>query len=212
MIIDGLPVLPSAPTSGDEIPIERGTNSYKIDYNALAVAIISQLGGNPVTIAHGGTGLTVSPSLLVNLASTSAANILQQSPRPGVDGVLPVANGGTGANTASGALTNLGAFASANVYNGLDKNSSGFALDARVGSLIRLLSDEIANTTQNYTFDSSGVITQVTHVSGSTTIRTDAFVFSDTTVTETRTLNNGAKLIIATNLNTLQTVVTYTAA
>ena len=38
MIINDLPIL-SSPASGDELPIERGTNTYKIDYNALATAI-----------------------------------------------------------------------------------------------------------------------------------------------------------------------------
>lgn len=53
----------------------------------------------PLAIASGGTGLTASPSILTNLGSTSAANVLQASPRPGVTGILPVANGGTGSTT-----------------------------------------------------------------------------------------------------------------
>lgn len=60
-------------------------------------------------IGNGGTGLTASPSMLTNLASTTAANVLQTSPRPGVTGTLPVANGGTGqtnlANVTVGAAT-----------------------------------------------------------------------------------------------------------
>lgn len=56
MIIDGLPSLGS-PQSGDELPIERGQATYKIDYDALAAAIINRL-GDPVGAAHGGTGLT----------------------------------------------------------------------------------------------------------------------------------------------------------
>lgn len=51
---------------------------------------------NLVTVAQGGTGLSASPSMLVNLSSTSAANVLQASPRPGITGTLGVANGGTG--------------------------------------------------------------------------------------------------------------------
>lgn len=94
MIIDGLPVM-SSPQSGDEIPIERGTATYKIDYDALATAIINRL-GDPVGISHGGSGLSASPSLLVNLSSASADTVMKQSPRPGVYGTLPVANGGTG--------------------------------------------------------------------------------------------------------------------
>lgn len=52
-----------------------------------------------VDIKHGGTGLSASPSLLINLASTTAANVLQANPRAGVTGTLPVANGGTGVTT-----------------------------------------------------------------------------------------------------------------
>lgn len=59
-------------------------------------------------VANGGTGLRASPSLLVNLGSTSAANVMASSPRPGVTGTLPVARGGTGATTAAAARTALG--------------------------------------------------------------------------------------------------------
>ena len=50
----------------------------------------------PLPIASGGTGLTASPSMLTNLGSTSAANVLQASPRPGITGTLGIAHGGTG--------------------------------------------------------------------------------------------------------------------
>ena len=71
-------------------------------------------------MAYGGTGLTASPSLLINLGSTSAANVLQASPRPGVTGTLPITNGGTGATNAAGALTNLGLTATAAELNYCD--------------------------------------------------------------------------------------------
>lgn len=65
-------------------------------------------GSNPtITVAQGGTGLTFSPSMLINLGSTSAANVLQASPRPGVTGTLPIDNGGTGANTVAAAVKAL---------------------------------------------------------------------------------------------------------
>lgn len=92
MIIDDLPALTS-PQSGDELPIERGSYAYKIDYNALASAILGKIGAS---------SLTASPSMLVNLASTSAENVMQSAPRPGVTGVLPLANGGTGVNSLAG--------------------------------------------------------------------------------------------------------------
>ena len=57
-------------------------------------------------VANGGSGLSSSPSMLINLGSTTAANVMQASPRPGVTGTLPVAHGGTGqtsvANTQAG--------------------------------------------------------------------------------------------------------------
>lgn len=59
-------------------------------------------------IANGGTGLTSAPSMLVNLASTTATSPLQASPRPGVAGTLPIANGGTGQTTAAGVRNALG--------------------------------------------------------------------------------------------------------
>ena len=68
-------------------------------------------------IARGGTGLTASPSMLVNLASTTADTVLEASPRPGVTGTLPIANGGTGATTAAAALTALGAAASSHSHS-----------------------------------------------------------------------------------------------
>ena len=59
MIIDNLASLPSTITTGDELPVERGTTTYKIDYNALAAAILARLGAgsdNIVDVANGGTG------------------------------------------------------------------------------------------------------------------------------------------------------------
>ena len=74
---------------------------------------------------------------------------------------------------------------------------------------ILLLSDEIPNTVQSVSFDSNGNVSSISHVSGSTTIRTDAFTFGTGTITEVRTLNTGENLTIITNLTTLQTTITY---
>ena len=69
-----------------------------------------------LAIGNGGTGLTASPSMLTNLGSTTAANVLQASPRPGVTGTLGVGNGGTGQTSAKNA---------ANAFlNALDTGSS----------------------------------------------------------------------------------------
>lgn len=62
-------------------------------------------------VVRGGTGLSSAPSMLINLASTTAASPFESAPRPGVTGTLPVARGGTGqtslANFASSLKTNL---------------------------------------------------------------------------------------------------------
>lgn len=74
-------------------------------------------------ISRGGTGLTASPSLLVNLGSTAADNVLEASPRPGITGTLALSHGGTGATTASGAVSNLGIFKSTEHTNNLSVGS-----------------------------------------------------------------------------------------
>ena len=53
-------------------------------------------GAFPITPAQGGTGLTSAPSMLTNLASTTAASPFAASPRPGITGTLGKGNGGTG--------------------------------------------------------------------------------------------------------------------
>ena len=93
--------------------------------------------------------------------------------------------------------------------------TTGAAADAKaVGDLkiaMNLLHDEIPNTTQTYTF-TDGSVSQVLHKSGSTTARTDVFTYATNTITEVRTLNTGESLTIVTNLQTLETAVTYAAA
>lgn len=57
--------------------------------------------GSTIGAGYGGTGLTSSPSMLTNLGSTTAANVFQATPRPGVTGTLGIANGGTGVAASS---------------------------------------------------------------------------------------------------------------
>ena len=68
----------------------------------------SEITSGTLPVTRGGTGLSASPSMLTDLGSTSADDVLKASPRPGVTGTLPVANGGTGIATTPLVLTDLG--------------------------------------------------------------------------------------------------------
>ena len=89
-----------------------GTFGSKASANGAvyATAANGSIQWGTLPIAQGGTGLTASPSMLVNLGSTTAANVLVASPRPGVTGVLPVANGGTGVNSFANAAATTSAY------------------------------------------------------------------------------------------------------
>ena len=78
-----------------------GTSTYDLEVKATNI-------DGTLAIAKGGTGTTTNPSLLVNLASTTAATVFQASPRPGITGVLGIAHGGTGATTSSGVRAAIG--------------------------------------------------------------------------------------------------------
>ena len=80
--------------------------------------------------------------------------------------------------------------------------------DLQIADLLHL--DEIDNTVQTITFDSAGSVQKIEHKRGNIVIRSDVFTFTDTVITEKRTLNTGESLTIVTNLDTLVTTVTYT--
>lgn len=60
-----------------------------------SVTISGSISGSTTLMLYFGVGMSSAPTLLTNLASTSAANILDTAPRPGVMGTLGYANGGT---------------------------------------------------------------------------------------------------------------------
>lgn len=74
-----------------------------------------------------------------------------------------------------------------------------------------LTGEVIPNTVQEYTF-SDGSVSQVVHSRSGSAVRTDSFTYGDGTITETRTLATGESLTIETDLETLETVITYAVA
>lgn len=75
-----------------------------------------------------------------------------------------------------------------------------------------LFREELPGTVQTILFDASGNVQSITHTRNNVAIRTDGFTFAENTITEVRTLSTGETLTIVTNLITLETTVTYTAA
>ena len=110
----------SAVTSTELGYLDGVTSAIQTQLNGKAASSHNHSAANitsgTLAVTRGGTGVTTNPSMLVNLASTSAASVFATSPRPGVTGTLPIANGGTGATSASAARTALGAAASSHTH------------------------------------------------------------------------------------------------
>lgn len=70
-----------------------------------------------------------------------------------------------------------------------------------------LFQDSIEDTVQTVTFGTDGKPSTITHKRSGTTLRTDSFVWSTNSVTETRTLADGRYITIGTDLATLVTTI-----
>ena len=92
---------------------EEGTEDYDV---RMGITSSNTTFSKPVNVASGGTGLTKSPSMLTNLGSTTAANVLQASPRPGITGTLSVGHGGTGITSNPSLQVNLASGSAASVF------------------------------------------------------------------------------------------------
>ena len=92
---------------------EDGTEDYDV---RMQITSSNTTFSKPVNVASGGTGLTKSPSMLTNLGSTTAANVLQASPRPGITGTLSVGHGGTGITSNPSLQVNLASGSAASVF------------------------------------------------------------------------------------------------
>ena len=83
--------------------------------------------------------------------------------------------------------------------------------DAELRDKWLLTTDEIPGATQTVTY-SNGSVSQVTYTVSNETKRTDVFTYATGSVTEVRTLDNGASITIVLNTSTYATTVTYTPA
>ena len=92
---------------------EEGTEDYDV---RMGITSSNTTFTKPVNVASGGTGLTTNPSMLTNLGSTTAANVLQASPRPGITGTLAVGHGGTGITSNPSLQVNLASGSAASVF------------------------------------------------------------------------------------------------
>lgn len=107
--------------NGAYLETEGDNNIIKIGASQIQfVKQGSSVSAYPLPISWGGTGITSNPSMRINLGSESTVSIFQESPQPGVTGVLSTSHGGTGLNLYGSSLgvQHLvgGRFASAEVY------------------------------------------------------------------------------------------------
>jgi hypothetical protein len=112
----------------------------------------------------------------------------------------------------TGSLANLSTETKASLVAAINEvlESASELKDALSADEIKstLLLDEIPDTVQSIV-RTNGKVTGLLHKRNGETIRTDTYTRGEEVFTETRTLNTGEVLTIATNLTTKETTVTY---
>lgn len=106
--------------------------------NNGTITISAKNGGGAVTLSESVTltlyfsvGMSTAPSILTNLGSNSADNILKAAPRPGVYGTLGIANGGTNASSASAARTNLDVYSKSETDAAIAQSTANMATSVK---------------------------------------------------------------------------------
>lgn len=138
--------------------------------------------------------------------NTSGTIIDPGTPVGNIEQAIGNANSAASAANAAAETATQAAAAAQDVAD----NVEGEVSELRIN--FALQQENIPDTVQTIAFDSAGNIQSITHMRGNVAVRTDAFTFTDTAITEVRTLNTGEKLTIVTNTDTLQITVTYAAA
>ena len=111
------------------------TGDWTVTTTNGSVTISGSISESTTLMLYFGVGMSAAPTLLTNLASTSAANILNTAPRPGVMGILSKSNGGTGVNATDNAdlLDKIGVTAAVEqsaAINRVTLNASSMTFDS----------------------------------------------------------------------------------
>lgn len=149
--------------------------------------------------------------LLVERAALDADTITDESVLKELNAIIESAETATQAAEEAEDAADRAEAAAQSFVTDKTLTQSGKPADAKaVGVNLKLLCEEIPNTTQTYVFN-DGKVSQINHINSGNAIRTDTFSYGQNQITENRTLSTGESLTIQTNLTTLETVVTYSA-
>ena len=110
---------------------------------------------NPMGVANGGTGITVNPSMRINLESDSTDTVFKASSTPGVSGVLGLEHGGTNsgedlANASPGAFIVKKETSAGVGYLGVRTHISLYAADDQVTGVLGAANGGTGNNISSY--------------------------------------------------------------
>lgn len=160
------------------------------------------------------SGKVLSTNDYTSVEKNKLANIEAQATRVLVDNALSSSSTNAIQNKVVKAaldtkvdIANIDSAISSSSENPVQNKVIKAALDTKANATTeRLLLNEIPGTTQFFVFTGDS-ITGVLHKSGNTTIRTDSYLFGDSQIVETRTLNTGETMTITVDLSTFETII-----
>ena len=162
-----------------------------------SVNITDRTGNHEFTVMNGQNG--ISPDItvtdipgghrvqIVDVSGTNTFDIPDGDPATIID------------DTAGAGVTNK-TFSAAKIAGDLSELSNDYH---GIEEEEKILRSELPGTSSTVVMDGNGNPTSITYTKDNATVRTDTFVWSTGSVTETRTLANGKYITIVTNLETL---------